>query len=41
MKVPPADPGFSWKKALLDANSLTAVQTYDFSGTLRAGGVTD
>lgn len=38
VKVPPADPGFAWKQALLDEHTLTARQAYDFSGTLRAGG---
>ncbi|CAN0258989.1 unnamed protein product, partial [Laminaria digitata] len=38
IRVPPTDPGFGWKQALLDGHDLTATQAYDFSGTLRAGG---
>ena len=38
IRIPPTDPGFDWKQALLDGHDLTATQAYDFSGTLRAGG---
>ncbi|CAM9622374.1 unnamed protein product [Ectocarpus fasciculatus] len=38
VRVPPTDPGFPWKQALLDEHPLTAAQAYDFSGTVRAGG---
>ncbi|CAN0269862.1 unnamed protein product, partial [Hapterophycus canaliculatus] len=38
-RVPPTDEAFQWKQALLDGHPLTAAQTYDFSGTLRTGGV--
>ena len=39
VRVPPTDPGFQWKQALLDGHALTEGQAYDFSGTVRAGGV--
>lgn len=40
VRVPPTDPGFQWKQALLDGHPLTATgQSYDFSGTVRAGGM--
>ncbi|CAN0369470.1 unnamed protein product, partial [Ectocarpus sp. 13 AM-2016] len=38
VRVPPTDPGFPWKQALLDEHALTTTQAYDFSGTVRAGG---
>eukprot|EP00903_Cladosiphon_okamuranus_P013966 g12987.t1 len=38
VRVPPTDPGFQWKQALLDGHALTKGQAYDFSGTVRAGG---
>lgn len=38
VRVPPTDPGFQWKQALLDGHPLTAAQAYDFSGTVRTGG---
>ncbi|OQS02253.1 hypothetical protein THRCLA_05354 [Thraustotheca clavata] len=34
LNIPPSDPYYKLKKALLDSNQLTVAQTYDFEGTL-------
>ncbi|CAM9982709.1 unnamed protein product, partial [Discosporangium mesarthrocarpum] len=38
VRLPQSDPGFAWKRRLLDGHELTKHQAFDFSGTLRAGG---
>ncbi|OQR94951.1 hypothetical protein ACHHYP_00796 [Achlya hypogyna] len=41
LNIPPSDPYYNLKKALLDAHPLTRAQTYDFEGTLLGSGVSE